>query len=92
MLCPLSCVMNVSACQSDSFKKKYFVDLFYNYHHIQCVCNHSAELVNNFLGLSFILPHFWHIQNFIDNLDSMPLTMPHETAKYNEHSSISRVL
>jgi hypothetical protein len=52
-----------------------WADLFYNYYHIQCAHNHdSAEIVVIFLMQSFNLPHFWHIQNFIVNLDSIPFT------------------
>jgi hypothetical protein len=47
------------------------LDLFCNYCHTQCVCNHSAEIVVISLYLSFfIFLPFWHIQNFIVNLDT----------------------
>jgi hypothetical protein len=53
-----------STCQSTNLRTRW-LDLFCNYH-IQCVCNHCHFSV---------LPHFWHLQNFIVNLDTiMPLT------------------
>jgi hypothetical protein len=37
--------------------------IYFDYcYHSQCACNHSTALVVTFLLLSFILPHFWHIQ------------------------------
>jgi hypothetical protein len=33
-----------STCQSPNFKRRW-LDLFCNYYHIQCVCNHSTALV-----------------------------------------------
>jgi hypothetical protein len=64
----------LSTCQFTNLKRRWLY-LFCNYYHIQCVCNHSTALVVIFFLLqSFILPHFWHIQNFIVNLDTMPLS------------------
>jgi hypothetical protein len=61
-----------NACQSTNLKRRW-LDLFCNHYHIQCVCNHSTSLVVIFVWLkSFILPHFWHIQDFIVNLDTTP--------------------
>jgi hypothetical protein len=48
--------------------KRRYPDLFCKYYHIQCVCNYSAELV-----VLFHFVTFWHIQNFILNLDNKHL-------------------
>jgi hypothetical protein len=61
-----------STCQSTNLERRW-LDLFCNYYHIQRVCDHFTALVVIFLLYSFILPHFWHIQNFIVNLNTMPL-------------------
>jgi hypothetical protein len=62
-----------STCRSTNFKRRW-LDLFCNYYHIQCFCIYFAALVVIFCcNLSFSLI-FWHIRNFIINLDTMPLS------------------
>jgi hypothetical protein len=59
-----------STCQSPNLKRRW-LDLFWKYYHIQYDCNRS----HLFLLQSFILPHFWHIQNLSVNKGTMPLTL-----------------
>jgi hypothetical protein len=61
-----------STCHSTNLRRRW-LDLFCNYYHIQCVCNHSTALVVIFLVVIFHFATFWHIQNCIVNLDTMPL-------------------
>jgi hypothetical protein len=61
-----------STCQSTNLKKRW-LDLFCNYYQIQYVCNHSTALVVIFCCCNLSFCHIWHIQNFIVNLDTMPL-------------------
>jgi hypothetical protein len=53
-----------STCESTILKRR-LLDLFCNYHHIHCVCNHSTKLVVIFFVVIFHLAIFWHTQYFI---------------------------
>jgi hypothetical protein len=52
--------------------KRRCLDLLCNYYYIHCVCNHSTALVVIFFFWLWS-KFFWHFQNFIVNLDTMPL-------------------
>jgi hypothetical protein len=58
-----------SMCPSINHKRR-LLDLCYTYHHIQYVSNHSTSFVVIFV-VNFIFHHFWHIQKFTVNLDTM---------------------
>jgi hypothetical protein len=80
MVCLLPGVM--SACQSTNLKRRW-LDLFSIIIIFQYVCNHSTSFVVFFFFLlSFNLRHFWHIQSFIANLETMPLNGRYAIATY----------
>jgi hypothetical protein len=59
-------------CQSTNLKRRWLE--FCNYYPIQCVCNHSTALV--------VIFSFWHIQNFIVNLDILIVCCGSAVCKY----------
>jgi hypothetical protein len=59
-----------STCQSFNLNRRW-LDLFCNYYDIQCVGNHSTAFVVILRCCCNLL--FWHIQNFVVNLDTICL-------------------
>jgi hypothetical protein len=55
--------------------EKIWLDLFCNCYLTQCICNHSTAVVVIFIVIisHCTCSHFWQIQNFIVNLDTMSI-------------------
>jgi hypothetical protein len=70
---PFMLWIEFGTCQSTNLKRRW-LDLFCNYYHIQCVCNHSTALVVIFCCCNLSFCHMFGTSKILSLTYTLPLT------------------